>query len=225
MRYRNILIWTLLVLIALSGCRPKGLLTSRQMRKVLYDLHRADAILQVEGLTYGHDEDVAKYYQVVLDKHHITKAEFDSSLVWYTDHPQLFNKIYPKVMNRVMDEKAQWEALDQVGKTVKRQLRPIDEICDELQLGYPIDLWQVPDDSAEVRLGPVYKVIQSDTTRIQTKAAARTDTVSSAKVSDLDETGDEKGNVLYRFGDYKERIMRSRKMLDRRFLKDSVTRK
>ena len=88
------------------------------MRSVLYDLHRAEAILQVEGLNYGHDEEVAKYYQVVLDKHHVTKAEFDSSLVWYTDHPQLFNKIYPKIMERVKEE-----AVALVGRILRGDFR------------------------------------------------------------------------------------------------------
>jgi hypothetical protein len=44
---------------------------------------------------------VAAYYKNVLNKHGITQAQFDSSLVWYTDNPQIFNKIYPKVIERL----------------------------------------------------------------------------------------------------------------------------
>ena len=83
------------------GCRPRGVLSNREMRNVLYDLHRADGAIQVAGYNYSHDQEVAAYYKNVLDKHGITQAQFDSSLVWYTDNPQIFNKIYPKVLERL----------------------------------------------------------------------------------------------------------------------------
>ena len=89
------------LLLALAGCRPRGVLSSREMRDVLYDLHRADGAIQVAGYNYSHDEELASYYKSVLDKHGITQAQFDSSLVWYTDNPQIFNKIYPQVVARL----------------------------------------------------------------------------------------------------------------------------
>lgn len=131
------------VIIAVSGCRPKGILSSRKMRNVLYDLHRAEAILQVEGLYYGHDEELARYYEVVLDKNNVTKAEFDSSLVWYTDHPQLFNKIYPKVMKRCEAETKMWqekfEQLTASGAPV-RDLPSIEEVKHRMQYGLDTQL-------------------------------------------------------------------------------------
>ena len=144
----------LLAIIALAACRPHGILTSRKMRSVLYDLHRAEAILQVEGLNYGHDEEVAKYYQVVLDKHHVTKAEFDSSLVWYTDHPQLFNKIYPKIMERVKEENKQWQVQEQTPKVVRRNLPPLEEIEHTMRHGWPTELWHQEPDTPPL-LGPI----------------------------------------------------------------------
>ena len=89
------------VLLALVGCRPRGILSNREMRDVLYDLHRVDGAVQVAGYSYGHSYELAAYYQSVLDRHGITQAQFDSSLVWFTDNPQIFNKIYPKVINRL----------------------------------------------------------------------------------------------------------------------------
>ena len=136
----------LAVLVCFAACRPRGILSSHKMRNVLYDLHRAEAIIQVSGYNYGHDEDVARYYQVVLDKNHVTKAEFDSSLVWYTDHPQLFNRIYPKIMQRCQKEKEYWEKLAEQthkSKVQKRDLPPLEHVIQTLQKGYEIQL--VPD--------------------------------------------------------------------------------
>lgn len=141
----------LAVLVCFAACRPKGILSSRKMRDVLYDLHRTEAILQVSGYNYGHDEEVAKYYQVVLDKNHVTKAEFDSSLVWYTDHPQLFNRIYPKIMQRCQREKEYWEGLAEQtpkGNVPKRDLPAIEDVMQTLQHGFDINL--LPDSLSEI---------------------------------------------------------------------------
>ncbi len=108
---QNILILCLLsFVIGLSGCRPKGILHSRELRALLYDLHRMDALLQVSGKQYESDEVRNIYYAAVLEKHGVTQAQFDSSLVWYTAHPQLFDKIYPKVIARLMEDEQQFEA-------------------------------------------------------------------------------------------------------------------
>ena len=94
----------LCVLLAVVGCRPRGVLSNKEMRDVLYDLHRVDGALQVAGYNYGHNQELAAYYKTVLDEHGVTQVEFDSSLVWYTDNPQIFNKIYPKVIARLQSD-------------------------------------------------------------------------------------------------------------------------
>ncbi len=95
--------------LGLTGCRPKGILHSSEMREVLVDLHKTDALLQVSGLQYGHNEALDIYYAQVLEKHGITQAQFDSSIVWYTDHPLLFNKIYPKVEAEIKAERTAFQ--------------------------------------------------------------------------------------------------------------------
>ena len=62
----------------LVSCRPKGILHSWEMRRVMVDLHKTDAILQLNGMAYGHEEEKAIYYSIVLSKHGITQAQFDS---------------------------------------------------------------------------------------------------------------------------------------------------
>lgn len=104
----------LCALCCFSACtvRPRKVLSKRQMTEVLYDLHRADGILQAAGYNYGKDEELAKYYQQVLDRHGITQAQFDSSLVWYTAHPKQFKIVYPKVVERLKAEKEELTALN-----------------------------------------------------------------------------------------------------------------
>ena len=103
---KTILVLTLCSLfLVLAGCRPRGVLHSWKMREVLVDLHKTDALLQLSGLQYGHDEAANIYYAMTLERHGVTQAQFDSSLVWYTAHPQLFDKIYPKVLKDLQQER------------------------------------------------------------------------------------------------------------------------
>lgn len=108
LRFRTLIFCTLsLATLYFASCRPRGILHSWEMREVLVDLHKTDAVIQMNGLQHGHDEARSAYYAQTLAKHGITQAQFDSSLVWYTAHPQLFDKIYPKVL---ADLKAEEEA-------------------------------------------------------------------------------------------------------------------
>ena len=43
--------------------------------------------------------------------HGVTQAQFDSCLAWYTAHPQLFDKIYPKVLKELDKEREAFLAL------------------------------------------------------------------------------------------------------------------
>ena len=122
------------------------------MQDVLYDLHRADAILRVSNLERGHDEALAKYYEVVLEKHGITQAQFDSSLVWYTDNPALFDKIYPKIEKRCQAE------YDEVMKTLEttkpevheRELLPVEVVMQHTLYGLPTTLHEPEQAGVEV---------------------------------------------------------------------------
>ena len=97
------LLYILLLLILLSSCaiRPDEVLSNKEMVSLLVDLHCAEGILQVAGYNYGHESEVEQYYQVILDEHGVTQAQFDSSLVWYTEHPAYFSRVYPKVRKQI----------------------------------------------------------------------------------------------------------------------------
>ena len=68
----------MILVLCLTGCRPKGILHSWEMRSLLYDLHRTDALLQVSGKQYESDEVRDLYYAGVLEKHGVTQAQFDA---------------------------------------------------------------------------------------------------------------------------------------------------
>lgn len=134
----------------LSSCRPISVLSSGEMVAVLTDLHRMDGILQVTGIQRDPDSDEPAYYDAVLASHGLTRAEFDSSLVWYTHHPQRFNKIYPKVLKNLEDEHALFEdesAQQNAIRAERKQhftLFTFECVVQSLREGYPIKDYRIP---------------------------------------------------------------------------------
>ena len=84
----------------LSSCnsRPNGVLSERDMTSVLTEMHKTDAVLNEKGMAYTHYTDKAPYYKFIFKKYKITKAQFDSSLVWYSENPRIFDNMYDKVL-------------------------------------------------------------------------------------------------------------------------------
>lgn len=80
------------------GGRPNGVLNQGEMTNVLTEMHKTDASMNEKGLTYQHYADKAPYYNYIFKKYKITQAQFDSSLVWYSKNPRLFEKVYDKVL-------------------------------------------------------------------------------------------------------------------------------
>lgn len=88
-----------LLLISCSPSRPRGILSEEKMADVLVDYHLAQGMSE----TQGSSPDVLryKYIQAVFRKHHISEAEFDSSMVYYSGKAEDFARIYDNVVNRV----------------------------------------------------------------------------------------------------------------------------
>jgi len=141
------------------SCRPGGILSSREMRDVMVDLHKTDALLQTASVPYNNLEVRAIYYAQVLEKHGITQAEFDSSLVWYTAHPQLFDKIYPKVLKQLHAEEDAFLALHEaeLGVMPAAGTEPsaysreqLDSIVNVTLHGYPVQWCERPSPAVTV---------------------------------------------------------------------------
>lgn len=82
---------------------PRGVLSESKMARVLYDYHVAKAV--------GAASDSAEIYSrayilAALRDNGVTEAEFDSSMVWYTQHADRLYVIYNKVSDRVKGDLA-----------------------------------------------------------------------------------------------------------------------
>lgn len=77
----------------------KDVLEKEELVPLLVDLHLLNAIeSSVEYRKIAMDVDSIDSYSYIFEKHGTTKAEFDSSLAWYSRHPKLFTEIYDEVI-------------------------------------------------------------------------------------------------------------------------------
>jgi len=102
-----------LLLVLFSSCRPRGVLSRKEMVDVLFDIHLTEAAVSgiyepipeewTRGLDTEYFRDMA--YRSVLRKHHLTQEEFYTSVSWYSNHMNLYEKVYIDVQQKMDDFK------------------------------------------------------------------------------------------------------------------------
>lgn len=100
------LIFTLMLfLLLVSSCRdrpPGGVMSKGKMEDVLFEYHLARSIAMQNADSANYLEHL--YTEAVFRKYHISKAEFDSSMVWYAQHTDQLYTIYQNIDKRLDKE-------------------------------------------------------------------------------------------------------------------------
>ena len=71
----------------------------------LVDIHIAEGITEQNSSVYGTTEQKQRLAAEALSKNGVTKAEFDSSLTFYSTRLDLYMKIYQRVTTRLNEQK------------------------------------------------------------------------------------------------------------------------
>ncbi len=107
---KHILPIIVLFIFILSSCddTPKGILSRGKMEDVLYDYHIMQGIID-QLPSEEREEKAQDYINAVYEKHGITEAQFDSSIVYYNRHSKELHKIYANLKERytVMNDEIQ----------------------------------------------------------------------------------------------------------------------
>ena len=91
----------LLLTLAFCGCIrdkkiPKGILSQNEMRKLMWDLIRADAFVGdfiMKDSTCNQKQESTILYEEIFNIHSTTREVFKKSLVFYQDRPDLFKEV------------------------------------------------------------------------------------------------------------------------------------
>jgi hypothetical protein len=96
----------LLSVTMMVGCKPQvpsEYIQPDDLEDILYEYHVAEAMAR-NGSSMDADYNQTKYFQAVLEKHHVTEAVFDSSLVYYYSHAEHLKEIYSDVYERLVND-------------------------------------------------------------------------------------------------------------------------
>lgn len=105
---RKILVFIILI-SCFTSCNDKHdlIVSKSKMEQVLYDYHVAQALISSLPLDERYKAEM--YMEAVYEKNEITKAQFDSSMVYYNRHAEDLKDIYDNLHDRfaLMNEKIQ----------------------------------------------------------------------------------------------------------------------
>ena len=102
---RGFVLAALLAVMSLAGCKP-GIpgkyLQPDEMADILYDYHLAEGITNTADA--GDSLALRTFRASILERHGVSVADFDSSMVYYTRHTKLLEDVYKKVVDRLNNE-------------------------------------------------------------------------------------------------------------------------
>lgn len=103
-RYVSCII-ALLLTIVMFSCKPSmpdKYLKPSEMADILFDYHLAEGM---QNVLQDNDSIAMRAYELsILNKYGVSKADFDSSLVYYTRHTAMLEKVYDDVVDRLNRE-------------------------------------------------------------------------------------------------------------------------
>ena len=88
---------------------PKSVLPKDQLIPVLVDIHVAQAAMGMNQLVDTSHFTMSEYTSYIFTIHHITKNEYDSSMSFYSQHPELLSEIYQEVINELSKKQGEAE--------------------------------------------------------------------------------------------------------------------
>lgn len=124
-----------LLCLLLTACAPKepsGVLSPSRMEQVLMDYHLAQGLYDTQG---GGETRRYELLQSVFRKHHITEAEFDSSMVWYSTNSEKLAEIYARIDQRVQARVSMFSVASN---------RPMNKYGDLTADGDTSNVWLLP---------------------------------------------------------------------------------
>lgn len=97
-----------LLFATLASCdtTPKGVLGRTKMEQIIYDVHIAEGMIDELNEPYRSENAKKEMIAAVLIKNGVSKATFDTSMVWYGSHLDKYMKVYSAVVARLKEENA-----------------------------------------------------------------------------------------------------------------------
>lgn len=95
-----------LFILVLVGCSktPEHVINENDMASLMADMYKAEAMVEEESGKSYNDSMKLVIRQSVFMKHNVTQAQFDTSLIWYAHHLDVYDKVYDDVVKQLSGE-------------------------------------------------------------------------------------------------------------------------
>lgn len=103
MRKFLVISFILLTLVACTKDKPgRNIIPAETLVPILVDLQLVYSLQSSSSFRMlSRKVDSIDTYSYVFEKHDVTKADFDSTISWYTKHPKLFTEVYDEVVMEI----------------------------------------------------------------------------------------------------------------------------
>ena len=118
-RFRYPGIFILLLALTFTACKKQKTITGKEFMDrdalvgVLFDIHLMDGITQDRKFSRKYDSDSLDILTPILEKHHVSRQMFDTTMIVYSRNPILLDEVYNDVLiklNVMLDENNKEEA-------------------------------------------------------------------------------------------------------------------
>jgi hypothetical protein len=143
MKKRYILVlFAVFALILITNCskdKKKYIIPKDDFEAILVDIHLMDGVVRQHNFRnkLARKNDTLDYYDAILRSHNYTRAQYDSSVVYYSENLGKFDDIYENVLSELNRMEAKAE--DEIDKQRKRkqQKKEQEQREQEKRLGNP----------------------------------------------------------------------------------------
>lgn len=91
--------------------RPDYVLDEDQMVDLLVDVHKAEGLMEMQAEHNSDKEYQQAIMAAVFVEHGVSRAQYDSSLMWYARHLNQLVRVYSHVDEKLLDEHDKWSTL------------------------------------------------------------------------------------------------------------------
>lgn len=87
-------------MMLLCGCanRPDNVLSQQKMEDLMVDIHKAEAVIDMNSARFADDSVRKTMKQSIFLKHGVTQEQFDTTLVWYGHHIKEYTELYEDIV-------------------------------------------------------------------------------------------------------------------------------
>ena len=112
MKIVKVLFLSLIVLLTACQSRPEYVIDEDTMIELLTDVHMAEGLIDLQQKENRENDAYGQQIMAaVLDKYHVSKADYDTSLVWYSQNLSKLIRIYRHVDENLQERQEYWNEI------------------------------------------------------------------------------------------------------------------